>query len=100
MTNQEEITIWRGLLSLLVSPFLLLFMFGVELPFLVARKIWRWYRLPLEQRLAIRAKERKEFEQKWEEIEAITKTELLMHGLPDTPANRAILNSGKARRRR
>jgi len=98
--STEETTILRGCLSLVLMPFWLLFTFYVHVPFLIARKIWRWYRLPLEQRLAIRAKEREQFERSWEEVEAIIRAELIAHGLPDTPANRARLNSTRAWRRK
>lgn len=98
--SAKETTILRGCLSLVTMPFWLLFTFYVHVPFLVARKIWRWYRLPLDQRLAVRAKEREQFERRWAEVETITTAELIAHGLPNTPANRARLNSSEAMRRK
>lgn len=98
--DTKNIDILRNWLSLLTFPVVALYWIGVLAPLLVVRKIWRWYRLPLEQRLAIRAKEREQFERRWEEVEVILKAELIAHGLPDTPANRARLNSARAWRRK
>lgn len=98
--SKDDRIILRGCLSLVAMPFWVFFTFCFHLPFLVARRIWRWYQLPQHKRDAINANERVAWEHSWDGVEAIVKAELLMHGLPDTPANRARLNSHKIRRRR
>lgn len=98
--SRDEVTILRGFLSLLAMPIVVMFMLCVELPFLVARKIWRWYRLPQHRRDAINANEQVAWDHSWEGVETLVRAELIAHGLPDTPANRAKLNSRRIRRRR
>lgn len=95
--SREDLRNWCSLLS---APIVLMYWTCVLAPLLVLRKIWRWYRLPQHKRDAINANERVAWEHSWDGVEAIIKAELLMHGLPDTPANRAKLNSRKIRRRR
>jgi hypothetical protein len=98
--NKDDATILRGCLSLVAMPFWLLFTVYLHLPFLIARRIWRWYRLPQHKRDAINANEQVAWDHNWEGVDALVRAELIAHGLPDTPANRAKLSSGKIRRRR
>jgi hypothetical protein len=90
----------RNWCSLLTGPIVLMYWLCVLTPFLVVRKIWRWYRLPQHKRDAINANKAVAWQHNWDGVEALVRAELIAHGLPDTPANRAKLNSGKTRRRR
>lgn len=90
----------RILLSFLAMPLWVVVMFWAGIPFLVLRRIYRWYRLPQVQRDAINANRAIAHRYGWQQVETVIKAELLAHGLPDTPANRARLNSGIRRRQR
>jgi hypothetical protein len=71
----------------------------VYVPFLVTRKIWRWYRLPQRKRDAINANQRVAIEYGWHQVETLIQAELLAHGLTDTPEHRARLKSTRLRLR-
>lgn len=97
----DDLKIVFGFLgSLLWGVCQMMFAGLVLVPFLVARKIWRWQRLPQAKRDAINANERVAIDHGWNQVELLVQAELIAHGLPDTPANRARLNAGKVRRRK
>lgn len=99
MTTDKPLPVWRGWLSLMTMPLWILFAFGLYVPFLVARKIWRWYRLPQHRRDAINANQRVAIEHGWDRVETLVQAELAAHQLLDTPENRVRLNSSRARRK-
>jgi hypothetical protein len=96
----KTLEILRNLLLLCAGPLVLMYWLLVLTPLLVVRKIWRWYRLPQHRRDAINANERVAWDHNWDAVDTLVRAELIAHGLPDTPANRAKLNSRKIRRRR
>ena len=99
MTDDDRV-ILRGCLQLLALPFVILWTGLVWVPFLVLRKVVRWYRLPLHQREAINAESRRKLEADWDRVEQIIQAELRAHRLMDTPENRVRINSTMQRRRR
>jgi|GEM_PF-4650175 len=99
MKDDDKI-ILCGCLSLVTGPLVLMYWLTVLAPLLVLRKIWRWYRLPQHKRDAINANEQVAWDHNWDAVDTLVRAELIAHGLPDTPANRAKLNSRKIRRRR
>lgn len=60
-------------------------------PYWIARELWRWYRRPRAERDAITAQEHAARNGDWERVQTAIRAELLAHGLPDTPENRARL---------
>jgi hypothetical protein len=92
--------ILRGWLLLLALPFLFLWAALVWIPFLVLRKVVRWYRLPQHERDAINARSRRKLEADWEHVEQVIQDELRGHRLIDTPENRVRINSTMQKRRR
>jgi hypothetical protein len=78
--------------SILVGAFVLL-------PFYLARRLLRWYRLPQWKRDAINRESRLATEHGWQQVENLIRTELIIHKLADTPENRVKLNSTRSRRR-
>jgi len=99
MTDDNRV-ILRGCLQLLAMPFMVLWAALVWVPFLVLRKVVRWYRLPQHERDAINAESRRKLEADWEQVEQVIQAELRAHRLMDTPENRVRINSTMQKRRR
>jgi hypothetical protein len=97
MTEDDRV-ILRGCLQLLAFPFFLMWGALVLLPFLVLRKVVRWYRLPQHERDAINARERAKRLRDYEQLEAIIQAELRAHRLMDTPENRVRIKSAIQKR--
>jgi hypothetical protein len=99
MTDDNR-AILRGCLQLLAMPFMIWWAALVWIPFLVIRKVVRWYQLPRHQREAINAESRRRREAGWEQVESCMQRQLRAHGLMDMPENRVRINSTMQKRRR
>ena len=92
--------ILRGWLLLLGFPFIGLWTAMVWIPFLLLRKVVRWYRLPQHERDVINTESRRKLEADWVQVERVIQAELRAHRLMDTPENRVRINSTMQKRRR